>query len=527
MVCFRVMAIAAVLFLICFWGRYGEVQNRFEVEYTIEMNGERSQEGPVKTLSVELPDDFADGQYILFKTTHTKVEVAVGNEVIYRYGWEENSPDFLKSPGTYWHVVSVPGNSDQKTLMLQLHSVYDDYFGDEIVLKYGSRGDCVLELVLGSSGFLVINSIIIFAGLLSFLMHFVTKGRSRDEVGNFLCVGYLAFLIAIWSLCQSGFLQFIIPNGRILYFVDLFSFFLFPVPFNLFVYNICGKKYRKGFTVLTALYLINMAVEIIIQLTGWKDIFEMISFTHAMMAVNVVYVFWAIHSEIKAYGNATARKFRVPLYIVMLFAAAELVTYYVNDLTKTSFFLPIGTIVFISMLIWIQVNQYYQSMMEEEKLLYFEKLANTDMLTEAMNRNAYENMLKALEKQEHQMLAANVVMFDVNDMKYINDNFGHEKGDEALRLCYRCICEVFGKMGKCYRIGGDEFVVLSGMNYELEHAVERFERLIDTKKENLDFPFSIAVGYARYDPQKDENFRNTIRRSDEMMYLDKKRKKKH
>lgn len=39
----------------------------------------------------------------------------------------------------------------------------------------------------------------------------------------------------------------------------------------------------------------------------------------------------------------------------------------------------------------------------------------------------------------------------------INDNFGHEKGDEALKLCYQCISQAFQNVKNCFRIGGDEF----------------------------------------------------------------------
>ena len=70
-----------------------------------------------------------------------------------------------------------------------------------------------------------------------------------------------------------------------------------------------------------------------------------------------------------------------------------------NGFRQTSVFLPLGTIVFIIMLVWIQVSQYYRAMLEEQKLAYLEKLANTDILTEALNRNAYEDTLRRLEQQ--------------------------------------------------------------------------------------------------------------------------------
>ena len=65
------------------------------------------------------------------------------------------------------------------------------------------------------------------------------------------------------------------------------------------------------------------------------------------------------------------------------------------------------------------------------------------MLTEAMNRNAYENMIRYLDEQELELHTTGVVLLGLDNLKEINDNFGHEKGDEALKLCYQCIRQAF------------------------------------------------------------------------------------
>ena len=83
------------------------------------------------------------------------------------------------------------------------------------------------------------------------------------------------------------------------------------------------------------------------------------------------------------------------------------------------------------------------------------------MLTEAMNRNAYENMIRYLDEQELELHTTGVVLLDLDNLKEINDNFGHEKGDEALKLCYQCIRQAFPSEQNCFRIGGDEFAYIS------------------------------------------------------------------
>ena len=512
----------ALAFLCCVFLRSGETaQLNFQEAVRLELSG-READG-VEVLTAELPGDWS-GQAVMFKTTHVRVEILKEGRVLYRWGWEETAPDFLSSPGTRWHVVDLPEDAGG-TLELWLYPAYPGFYGSTTELFFGTREGCILELLERILPILVVNCVIVFAGILSLLLYVATRRkRQKYEMGGFLCLGLFALVIVVWSLCQSGFLQPLIPDSRTLYFVDFFSFFLFPVPFDLFVYTICRTRYRRGFAWLAGAYLANMAVVTAIQLTGWRDIFQMMSITHVLMAANVVYVLWAIQKEVKLTGSETARRFRVPLYIVMAFGFAELAAYYVNGFRQTSVFLPLGTIVFIIMLVWIQVSQYYRAMLEEQKLAYLEKLANTDILTEALNRNAYEDTLRRLEQQELEVKATGVVLFDINDMKHINDCFGHEKGDEALKCCYHCICQAFDPDGQCFRIGGDEFVYLTSKRQDLAEGARRFQELVDQASWTLDFPFGVSMGYASYDEGRDRTIRDVIRRSDAMMYEDKRRR---
>ena len=173
---------------------------------------------------------------------------------------------------------------------------------------------------------------------------------------------------------------------------------------------------------------------VLLQCMGIVDIFLILPITHLIMFVNAAYTIGLIHYEAKQLGNELARKFRYPMYLIMCFALSELLIYYIRKFQQTSVFLPLGTLLFILMLIWIQVSQYYEQCIQKQKLIYFQKLANIDMLTEAMNRNAYENMIRYLDEQELELHTTGVVLLDLDNLKEINDNFGHEKGDEALSL---------------------------------------------------------------------------------------------
>lgn len=116
-------------------------------------------------------------------------------------------------------------------------------------------------------------------------------------------------------------------------------------------------------------------------------------------------------------------------------------------------------------------------------------------------------------------------MFDLNDLKKCNDTQGHEQGDRYIMCGTQIIKESFGDIGKCYRMGGDEFCVLLE-NVSLEECGQRVKRLKELVEEHNkaypdEFPVQIACGYEIYDEKTDFDFGDTLRRADKMMYHEK------
>ena len=117
-------------------------------------------------------------------------------------------------------------------------------------------------------------------------------------------------------------------------------------------------------------------------------------------------------------------------------------------------------------------------------------------------------------------------MCDLNNLKGINDNYGHECGDSYIKASCKLICEVF-RHSPVYRVGGDEFIaVLEG--HDMEHGEELLGALHaavavaanDGELEPWERP-SVACGVAIYDPAQDVSTASVFRRADQAMYLDK------
>ena len=113
-------------------------------------------------------------------------------------------------------------------------------------------------------------------------------------------------------------------------------------------------------------------------------------------------------------------------------------------------------------------------------------LAYSDGLTNLGNRTAFLEQLDNYSK--FKLTSLGIVFLDVNNLKVINDQKGHEVGDYLLKAASDIIQNSFGKFGKSYRIGGDEFCVLienDHLQSVYESALQEFEQLIaDANKDN-------------------------------------------
>ena len=102
--------------------------------------------------------------------------------------------------------------------------------GNEVSLVYGTRGDCILKILTDSLGTLVISCGILFAAVICLILYCGAARRKRRDkteakIEIFLNLGFFSLLVAVWTLVQCGFVQFLIPDGRTLYFVDYFYYF--------------------------------------------------------------------------------------------------------------------------------------------------------------------------------------------------------------------------------------------------------------------------------------------------------------
>ncbi len=152
------------------------------------------------------------------------------------------------------------------------------------------------------------------------------------------------------------------------------------------------------------------------------------------------------------------------------------------------------------------------------------EMANRDALTGIRNKRGYETEIQRINKGIAMgNTKVGVVMVDMNDLKEVNDQYGHEKGDKVICSLCDMLCSVF-KRSPVFRIGGDEFVVIVS-NYDyinLESNVDKFKKSVEHNIKEIELePWeraSAAIGYAIFEEGKDIAIEDTLKRADEQMY---------
>ena len=288
-----------------------------------------------------------------------------------------------------------------------------------------------------------------------------------------------------WVLTLSKFIEFVITP-------------VFPF---LLVYTIANRKSTKYM-------LIPISVNIVLQIINiWTKFIFNVTPTGEYIRGNFYFLYilvYAIEGAYLFYCSALlAKNYQHKTSIIVIFAIL-MITYGVGAQIANRQFLTCWLAIALSVVVFF--------------LFYIDMITQTDALTFALNRRCYENFLTRNDKE------FGYVFFDLDDFKRINDELGHEYGDEVLRKTANIIRQSFKKNSYVYRIGGDEFAVIITKNVEnISNLIDNFKAQLDKlKRQDENIP-NVSLGYSIINPK--DNVGDQIKFVDELMYRYKRERK--
>ena len=428
------------------------------------------------------------------KTANISVEID-GSPVYESVKYDEKF--FGKTAGSYFVKIPVRLSDSGKEIRITVDNPYNDG-GGKITKIYLGAAEDILSSETGSilPGFLVCVTIT-FLGVL-FLVMFIPMWKNKAVGTELLYFALFTINIGTFMLTDCKFLHILFPNAHFYHMIAEIHMMLIVVPLFLFLnkmYSTCTELMVYCICIMGSFDFVS---GYLLHISCTMDYHQSLWITHITYGIAILFALIVIIKGM--FKDRKAHMYHNTGIIVMCVAAiVDIVLIKFSNAFETSFFTRIGVLIYIC-LEGIQIFMgFFKRYREGMKAQLLSNLAYHDGLTELLNRTSFMEDISKIEKA---MISEIIVaMFDVNDLKKANDNYGHTAGDNMIKLVAEELKNYFGDYGKCYRIGGDEFVFISDGKFSEQLFTETADKLMQTlsdaeKDEKFIFPITVAMGYS-------------------------------
>ena len=455
------------------------------------------------------------------KSVDTFFEVFADGEQIYAYRPEQYGL-LGKSYGMYIHAIPVP--EDANVLTVRLTPIFPDtppallgatmedagmFMGD--MFAEGIPGFCVCLLML-------ILGVIMIVSQGAFPLR-NPNGSRPMEVST---LGFFAVLVAIWSVNDTLILQILTQSPAIVRLMNYMTFIFLPYFIVSFIASAAHQHNSPLLSILFAIICVNFVLNVSLTVTGVSDYFELVKFSQAVILIALVMAAYFVISAVRhrQIEKRFLRIFLVGICLIAVGAIVDLLKFRIstNVLQSTSLYARMGSLLFLMLIGLYLIQENHRIQTENSRAL--ERLAYTDGLTGMKNRLAFNKVESDLPKGFD--ATGMVIQYDINDLKKVNDMYGHAEGDRHIIGAAGIIRDSIRGLGECYRVGGDEFVViLTGAEAEAtaQDAIERMEKLTEAynAREKPPVRLDIAYGMAMF-TGSDGDIEKSVRLADQRMY---------
>lgn len=483
------------------------------------------------TMTRTLPTgwDLVEGA-LRFYVRHSAVRMFVDDMQIFEYGYERIADH--KTIGSGYQFVKFPSDYQGKSLRIELCTAEDNVFSKFDSIRIYEWENAYRVLITENRLPLFCGSFLVIFGLIVCVITIFALVYSRKYIRLF-CISLFSICMGLWTLCCYNIMQiFAVP----LYSISLINYltlYLAPIPLTIYLYEeVVNLKYRM----LKAIYFILLAVELagITVMIGLHtiDLVHMaaaLKYMQYILVGGLVFFFLVLLMNLR-YSKIANHLSVVGMLVITCCMVYDMFGYNLGRyLGSESFNLKGvssgGIMIFICMLFITFYVEMTQKMMQEKERDFLIKSAYTDELTQLHNRRyCMEYMNKLKEEKDYKYT---VVCFDLNNLKTMNDTFGHAKGDVLIKSAADVIAGTFEEHGIVARMGGDEFVavVRTSDQGEIAAIMEQFsENLAKKNQDAADLNLSIAYGYA-CGSQNDCDIEKIYQIADDRMYEKKKQMK--
>ena len=468
-----------------------------------------------------------NGRSLCMITHNIKFTVWLEGEKLYDFQ-PELGGIYGKRYGEAVHTITIPSFDDKRTLHLIAESIrFDGTSGCNEVYLEDSR-EFVHDLA-SEYGIKLGFCIITFAfGFLLFLIAIIEDQMTGKMIEG-LCLGCVTMIVSAWIGSQTMLIRLLSPNPAMLRLMEYISLDVVPIPTLLFIAHYTKNPKNKLVTVNVLASAANTILSIFFVIMNICDYSDMLVVTHTLIVSGVLLIIALItKAVIKRYISRQKGIYIISaMSILILSGALDMLRYYIGTNKNTAFLTVVGLLVFALILAEYEYRRIIEMQVRSSKAEIMQTLAMEDSLTGLGSRAAFVAHEKEIQARNSGKCI--FVHFDVNNLKKVNDVYGHAEGDRHLIATANVLKESFGKYGKVYRVGGDEFFAILDEDTcqpDYSAALSLLKRVQDKYNTEEEPPVQLAIAYgmAEYD-YSEQNPETAERLADSRMYEEKRRMK--
>lgn len=471
---------------------------------------------------IKLTASAYDNMALIFVSRHQEVEVYAGGKLIYYV--KAHKSVYGTTTGTNYSVVNIPSYTTD--VVVKLTNVYDGFKIRETTFQYGDDTTIVRNLIRNSLPSAVLSAFIILIGAGMVLLWIICRKRIT-QTNSLLYFGIFAMIIGTWALNETDLATILLEDRKIASLIGYVLLMMIPIPFVEAEHSFFHVRKSSVSNILCVIFAVTDIFLVVCHMTGIKEFKYTARIIHLMLVMSFIYFCGVVVMRIKERGFDRKVKNNIIAVIALgVSMIVDLIAYY-KGLQQTDVLGSIGILVFIIVLAAESISEAFEKIKEGQKADFYKEMAITDAMTGLYNRTAFEEW----EKETSDYNGYAIATFDLNNLKLCNDNYGHAAGDTYIEAAAHTIKDIFGKHGKCYRIGGDEFCAVINKKekpFEIGKHVKQLrdiEKIVEQELAIKGLKVRIACGYAEYNSETDDNFEDTRSRADKRMYESKKQLK--
>ena len=401
--------------------------------------------GEVLVIRSVLPQDYKENT-IAIRSSMENVRIYIGGELRTVYDTENTRP-FGKNSASRYVFCETSAEDAGQEVRIELQCFTKKYSGVVNTVYCGDKSDIWAYMFHCYFMVTLIACAMLFAGLvvliISLVLDIIYKTRFDLEY-----LGWCMILGAVWMLGESKLRQLFVSNASILSNMCFFVVMICPIPILFYVDSVQQGRYRKVYHVAECITCVDFVLCTALQVLNIADFISTMFLSHMVIAGTFLTVFITICRDLI---QGTAKHYKLPLIglVAAMIAVMLEVTAVYRVVSLSGIFIATGLVV----LLVVTLIQTMDRIRELELARQREARESLDYLTGLPMRHKGEALI--LEKMQKQGGCLGFV--DMDNLKKINDVYGHKAGDHALRLVGATLTECMKNAVVC-RLGGDEFL---------------------------------------------------------------------